>query len=193
MIPRGLYMGLTTRTVGMSVQSAHSSLFSCLPAYYEWSTCWLVFTACVSCSLPSSWEDEGDESRQVVEFVATEETAALAAFPAPVWHLCLQQSSPWVRGHWRQSPQLPSPSSGAPRPTVTAESLALLHEPAGCGWGPRTLRAPPHSFTQGTSRQCGPAYQQGRKSSCHQGEWVVLSVIIRPMMLADTFVHLFCL
>lgn len=52
----------------------------------------------------------------------------------------------------------------------TAASLALLHEPAGCSWGPRTLRAPPHSFSQGTSRQCGPAYKQRCKSSRYQGE-----------------------
>ena len=90
----------------------------------------------------------------------------------------LLPSSPWVRGNLRSLPQLPSSLSGTPCLTVTAASLALLHEPAGCGWGPRTLRAPPHSFTQGTSWQCGPAYQQGCKSSCHQGEWMVLSLII---------------
>lgn len=177
MIPWGLYISLTTWTVGMSVHPIHSSLFSCLPAFYERSTCWLVFTPCVSCSVPSSWEDEGEESWSFVEFVATEDTAALAAFP--VWDLCLQQSLPWVKGHRRTSPQLPSTPSGAPCLTVTAASLALLHEPAGCRWGPRTLRAPPHSITQGTSWQCGPAYQQGCKSSRHQGEWVVLSLLIR--------------
>lgn len=96
MIPRGLYMGLTTWTVGMSVHSARSSLFSCLLAYYERSTRWLVFTACVSCSLPSSWEDEGEESCQFVEFVATEETSSTGSLSSPCLTR-LQQSSPWVR------------------------------------------------------------------------------------------------
>ena len=95
----------------------------------------------------------------------------LAASPAPAWHLCLSRSSPWVRGQRRALPKLPSSASG------DSSIIALLHEPAGCGWGPRTLRAPPHSVTQGTGRQCGPAYQQGCKSSCHQGEWMCCAAV----------------
>lgn len=69
--------------------------------------------------------------------------------------------------------------SPTPHPTLSLEHrvsetvlhLPCLHEPAGWGCGPRTVRAPPRSLPQGTGWQCGPAHQQGRQSSCHQGEW----------------------
>lgn len=134
--------------------------------------------------LPSSWEDEVEGFGQFMDSVATEESAVPAAFSAPIWYLFLQLNSPWVRGHQRPPSQLLPPLSPAPC-VKKALSLTLLHDPAGCSWGPCTLWAPPHSFTQRTNRECGPAYQQGCKSSCHQGEYVVLNVLVTFVFMPE--------